>query len=200
MASVEYRAHRSRRPAQRSRAVAVAAAVVAGLLAAVLHGMLGRANDLQEAGPQAVGRIWMTKVHRGDDILLALPLFENGSSDPLSIKSVRVLHVPRGIEVIDYRTLSIEQTDGVLLTWNRRTPVDGDPDWLSESRPGVPAIEVPPRSTGDDYVLVHIQVRAQPTDDMTGVEVVYRRNGHDHTQRLRGQWGIELQRKRPPEH
>jgi hypothetical protein len=179
-----------------------AALLVAVLVAAFpATGWLGlrdrRGSALAARGPQEQATIGLRDVRVGDQLLYALPAFDNRTSDALTIESVRVIHVPAGLEVLGYRSLTFAQTDGMMLAWHDRTS-DMPFAPLALSLRGLRGLVVPARSVGKRYALVHVRVTTRPAGRLEDVEVVYRRRGAVYHQRMHGRWAVEMEGEPPP--
>jgi hypothetical protein len=149
-------------------------------------------SALVEEGLVSYGVTGLHDGRVGDDLMFALPAFDNASKQPLRIRSVRVKQVAHGLRVVDYRTLTYDQTGGMMLAWNRRGAPKDEAGFLSASRPGVFGLEVPATSIADRYAVVHVRIEA-PTSGVTqGVEVVYEQDGRVYHQTMGGEWEVEM--------
>jgi len=161
-------------------------------LPACTTGLVGRQGSaLAAGGLQSQAILTLTEVKVGDEVLFALPAFDNRTGDAVTIESVRVLKVPTGFEVLGYRTLKYTQTDGMMLDWDSRTSKDPSRP-LATSERGVKGLVVPAKSVGERYALVHARVTARPAEALENVEVVYEQRGTTYHQEMVGTWRVTM--------
>ena len=181
--------------APRIRRTASRSLLVVGLsvsLASCSIGSEGRQGSaLAALGLQSQSTIAVFEAKLGDEVLFALPAFNNQSADPITIESVRVLKVPAGFKVLGYRTLKYTQSDGMMLSWSSRTSKDEFPA-LALSERGVKGLVIPARSYGDRYALVQAKLTAHPAAALEDVEVVYRQRGTTYHQEMVARWVVRM--------
>ncbi|WP_028642748.1 hypothetical protein [Nocardioides sp. URHA0020] len=143
-----------------------------------------------DSGPQAAGVLGLRDVKIGDEVLFALPAFDNNTDKSLTVQSVHVNRVPAGFKILGYRTLSYAETDGMMLSWDSRT--SGNPAAITMSERWTGELTVPPHSAGKRYALVHARITKAPLGSLTGVEIDYTQSDKTYRQHMSGEWQVEM--------
>ena len=151
----------------------------------------GNGTALGESAIQSGAELGLTHVRVGDEVMFALPAFDNQSDRPLTVKSVRLVEVPDGFEVLDNRPQTYAETDGMMLTWSKRDSSLGG--ILAETRTGVDGLVIPAGSVGERYALVRVRVTSPPGGTIEDVDVLYEQDGRTYQQTLDAQWGVEME-------
>ncbi|MFE9767166.1 hypothetical protein ACFYPC_22025 [Streptomyces sp. NPDC005808] len=141
----------------------------------------GKALD---GGMQSQAELGFEHAQIGQEYWVSLPETTNVSSSPLTILNAEITHVPKGLEVLEYKAVSEKDTDGhamgVGLAGEGGT---GEMDHARDHA-GRP-IAVKPNSAADIYYLARVKVTAPVRGDLTGCRYRYRQGTVEYRQDLR---------------
>lgn len=148
------------------------------LATAACAGHSERSGDfLQFFGPPAVGMAApgaaLLKANIGHTVGYAFPEMRNTSSQSLRVESFKLLNVPAGVRVIDYKLLSLRETDGLLLmSW----PVDplGKDGYENYKDYTQDHPVIPPHGASAYYAVVYLKLIHGTSLFASGCEVTYR--------------------------
>ena len=120
-------------------------------------------------------------MHPNEVLGFPLPELQNTSSNPITIESFDIAHVPQGVTVEKFKLLSVKDTHGVLLgsfpaTDGGRYGYAGYPDYLPE-HPVIPAGKI-----SIYYPVVYLKVTAQTSAMPSGCVYVYSVAGQEKKQ------------------
>ncbi len=118
-------------------------------------------------------------VKPGEVLGFAFPEVWNTSSEPVTLVSLEVAHVPRGIQVLKYRFLSSRDTEGFLLG---SFPADGDDAEAYDFYRGYTRPRIPAKSHSRYYGVVYVKVLELNAPDLTGCQVTYQLGTRTYTQ------------------
>lgn len=162
--------------------LAVAAAVGTYLLAAG-RGESGTVTEgtALDGGMQSAGDVGYEHAQVGEEYWAGLPLVWNESSRDLAISKAEFVHVPEGLEVLEYRALDGDDTDGNILF--ARTDGKGGMGDLTEARnyAGTP-VKVKAKSGSDVYYIARVKVTGPIHADLTGCRYWYRQGAREYRQ------------------
>jgi hypothetical protein len=136
-----------------------------------------------DGGIQSAGDVGCEHAQVGEEYWAGLPLPWNTSSEDVEITKADFGHVPEGIEVIEYRAVNVNETDGNIL-FARTDGKGGMPD-LSEARnyAGHPA-EVKAGSGSDIYYVARIRVTGRVQDALKDCRFWYRQGSRQYRQQV----------------
>ncbi|MDT0390823.1 hypothetical protein [Streptomyces dubilierae] len=120
----------------------------------------------------------------GKEYWVALPTADNVSDQPLTLLRGEITKVPEGLEIVGYKAISHEDTDGHPLS---ASPVEGSPGVPNLTRlpdhSGRPSL-VPAHEPGDIFWAARIRVTGRVTGDLTGCRYYYRQDGTEYGQNV----------------
>lgn len=161
----------------RSRAVvrlfhlAVGAIVVAS--ASACGGSNGHGDALQaRSNYVGHGLVSFTKAKPGGRYGIAFPIVTNTTAKQVTIVRVKLVHVPRSVQVIGYRALRAEGAAATYLSYEG-TGQDEDylrhPDLLQQGK-----VRLPPHSTPRLFFAADLRAKRVTPDTIHGCEFFYR--------------------------
>lgn len=179
----------SRASSTPTRRLLVAAACFAILAAAGSWVMTGsRAEGIREGsaldgGMQSAGDVGYEHAQIGEEYWAGLPLPWNTSSADVEITKAEFDDVPQGIEVIEYRAVNGNETDGNIL-FARTDGKGGMPD-LSKARnyAGHP-VKVKAKSGSDIYYVARIKVTGRVHGALKDCRFWYRQGSQRYRQQV----------------
>ncbi|GHD36384.1 hypothetical protein GCM10010335_32410 [Streptomyces galbus] len=120
----------------------------------------------------------------GNEYWVPLPTADNVSDQPLALLRGEITQVPKGLEIIGYKAISHEDTDGHPLS---ASPIEGSPGLPNltklpdhSSRPS----RVPAHEPGDIFWAARVRVTGKITGDLTGCRYYYRQGSTQFLQEL----------------
>ncbi|MET8576626.1 hypothetical protein [Streptomyces sp. NPDC005012] len=159
------------------------------LLAAALLGACapfpGRASTgtaLSTEGIQSSGVVGNDHVKVGETWWFALPVPENTSREPVEITDVSVLHVPAGIEILEYGAYDINDTEGLPLL-----ALEGDahgPDFARLKNHIDDPVPVAAGAQSDIFYVAKMRIVAPPKGNTRQCRFTYRQGDRQFTQTL----------------
>ncbi|MFE6199329.1 hypothetical protein [Streptomyces sp. NPDC057838] len=120
----------------------------------------------------------------GKEYWVALPTADNVSDRPLTLLRGEITQVPEGLEIVGYKAISHEDTEGHPLG---ASPVEGSPGVPNltalPDHSGRPSL-IPAHEPGDVFWAARVRVTGKVTGDLTGCRYYYRQEGAEYRQDL----------------
>ncbi|MEV3973462.1 hypothetical protein AB0K68_35900 [Streptomyces sp. NPDC050698] len=143
-----------------------------------------RAGTALDADIQAGLEVSSPHAQIGKEYWVALPAADNLSDRPLTLLRGEITHVPEGLEIVGYKALSHEDTEGHPLSASPVGGSPGIPDLTTlpdhSNRPSV----VPAHEAGDVFWAARVRVTGKITGDLTGCRYYYRQGKEQYRQEL----------------
>ncbi|OXS37056.1 hypothetical protein [Streptomyces sp. XY006] len=143
-----------------------------------------RVGSALDSGIQSGLEVTSPHTQVGKEYWVALPTADNVSDRPLTLLRGEITQVPEGLEVVGYKAISHEDTDGHPLS---ASPVEGSPGVPKltklpdhSSRPSL----VPAHEPGDVFWAARVRVTGKVTGDLTGCRYYYRQDGTEYGQNV----------------
>ncbi|MGW6902905.1 hypothetical protein [Streptomyces sp. NPDC054940] len=165
---------------------ALCAAVLTGGAAWVITGSSAGVvpeGSALNGGMQSAGDVGYEHAEVGDEYWAGLPLTWNTSTQDVEIRKAEFSQVPKGLKVIGYRAVNVNETDGNIL-FARADGKGGMPD-LSKARnyAGHP-FKVKAKSGSDIYYVARVKVTGPVQGALKGCRFWYRQGSQQYRQQL----------------
>lgn len=159
------------------------------LLAAVLlgtcspsQGQAGVGTALSTESIQSSGVVGNDHARIGETWWFALPVPENISSKPIQITEVSVLHVPAGIEILEYGAFDVDDTEGLPLL--AREGEEHMPDFAQLKNHIDDPVEVGADTQSDIFYTAKMKIVSPPEGNARQCRFTYRQDDEQFTQTL----------------
>lgn len=153
-------------------AVALAGLVIWSLPTDDPHGYaVGTALD---SDIQAGVEVTTPHAQIGKEYWVALPVADNISDHPLALLRGEITHIPKGLQVMGYKALSHEETEGHPLSASPVGGSPGIPDLTTMSDHSDRPSRIPAHEPGEIFWAARIRVTGKVTGDLTGCRYFYR--------------------------
>lgn len=119
----------------------------------------------------------------GSEYWVSLPAVANTSDEPLALLKGEITRVPEGLEILEYRAVSAEDTDGhpmIVPTGGR----NGMPDLAKIRDYAGRPVRVPAREVSDIFYAARVRVTGPVRGDLTGCRYWYRQGNKKFRQDL----------------
>jgi hypothetical protein len=137
---------------------------------------------LSTQGMQSSGVVGSDHAKVGETWWFALPVPENTSREPVEITDVSVLHVPAGIEILEYGAYDIDDTEGLPLL-AREGEAHG-PDFARLENHIDDPVSVAAGTQSDIFYVAKMAIVAPPKESTRQCRFTYRQGGKQFTQTL----------------
>ncbi|MGW0607505.1 hypothetical protein [Streptomyces sp. NPDC002640] len=159
--------------------------LLAAVLLSVCSPSSGRASAgtaLSTEGIQSSGVVGSNHAKVGETWWFALPAPENTSSEPVEITDVSVLHVPAGIDILEYGAYDINDTEGLPLL-AREGEAHGPEFARLENHIDDP-VSVAAGAQSDIFYVAKMKIVAPPKGNARQCRFTYRQDEKQFTQTL----------------
>jgi hypothetical protein len=180
-------------PGYSSPTKAFAALVAASLLvcSASSSGQREAGHSLN-GGIRSNGTVGTDHVRVGEEWWVAFPPVVNTSKQRLEVTGVKLLDVPKGLKVTEYRAVDSAESEGVSLISRQ-----GDPDMPDITRlkdhSGRP-IEVNSGTDSDIYFVARLKVTGPISKNANGCQFEYEQDSKKYAQTLQCDTALRLER------
>ncbi|MFJ3441325.1 hypothetical protein ACIPM2_09130 [Streptomyces sp. NPDC086081] len=143
-----------------------------------------RVGNALDSDVQAGIEVTSPHAQVGKEYWVALPTADNVSGQPLTLLRGEISQVPDGLDIVGYKALSHEDTDGHPLS---ASPVEGSPGVPNLTKlpdhSGRPS-RVPAHEPGDVFWAARVRVTGKVTGDLTGCRYHYRQGDTEYRQNV----------------
>ncbi|MFE7959441.1 hypothetical protein [Streptomyces sp. NPDC057413] len=146
-------------------------------------------NALADPGSQAL--VGSEHAHIGQAWWFALPMVQNQSSKPLELIDAKVLDLPKGLKVREYKAFNSRETDGVGLIFSdgdSQFPVAQYTDYSKRH------IQLNPKEDNSYYYSVKVLVTGKISGEASQCRFTYEQDGSRYRQDIPCRFTLSLEK------
>ncbi|MFE7889635.1 hypothetical protein [Streptomyces sp. NPDC057412] len=161
----------------------------AALAGAITWGLTGtpavevHEGSALDGGMQSAGDIGYEHAQVGEEYWAGLPMTWNTSDQDLEITRAEFSHVPQGLEVIEYRAVDGNETDGNIL-FSRNDGKSGLSDLLKAKNHAGRPVKVKAKSGSDIYYVARVKVTGPIHGALKDCRFWYQQDHKEYQQRV----------------